>query len=946
MGVTFFIPLPVSAAQEPEIVRVGYFIHDGYQNKAEDGTYSGYGYDYLQEIAQYANIQYEYVEGSWTDCLQWLRDGKIDMVGFMLKTDEREKVYDFPVWNCGYNTSKLLTLKDNTAFAENAWNDFDGIRIGCVENSQIIQQFAQLAEEHGFHYTQKLYATQEDVTNALKSGEVDAICVSNVIIPEWTRVLSIFNPQPIYYAVTKGNTELLNQLNDAIGEIKSTEPTFEQSLRSKYYQDNRSQTVVLSQAEKDFVASSKPIVVAIDPDLMPIEGVDSKTGQAAGFTVELLSKISQLSGLRFTYQINDSYAAAMKSFQQGNCDILSGVNQSFADFDDCVLSDIWLRGSFVLVGNQTYTAELSHPLKISFVPRAAFLKGYIETLFPNAELVPYDNAEAALAAVDAKTVDLTLINIYTFQTQKFLEYPKLHIIQDTGYLSEYHFAYHEDAPEELVSILNKCISSISESENNSMLTAAISSSMEKDNLSWKTLAATLAAILALAGAVFLLIRLRKSRKHLVRLAYYDELTGASNVTKFAMDARTLIHQNTQLSYTIRVFDISNFRMFNDFYGFEEGNVLLCGVVSALQEILDKKTETLGRIHADQFVTLTTDVTPEGFACRINAFRERFFPNVSHQAYKRVTFKTGCYILEKGDEDVSGAIEKAMLAHKAAKLSDKTYVYYDETMKSEAQKRRAIESKMDAALADREFQLYLQPQYEIAHNRIAGMEALVRWQPKGGAMIFPNDFIPVFEKNGFVVKLDYEMFEQACKTLRFWLDHEIPTTTIAVNLSRLHLENENLIPELCAIADAYRVPHELLELELTETIAAENEASMSSLAKRVHDAGMHLSIDDFGSGYSSLGILKSIAFDTLKLDRSFFVGAADRGRSQVIIRSIVQMAKSLKITTIAEGIEEQQQIDFLRKIQCDVVQGYYYAKPMPVANATKLLAESHPEEPAR
>lgn len=494
----------------------------------------------------------------------------------------------------------------------------------------------------------------------------------------------------------------------------------------------------------------------------------------------------------------------------------------------------------------------------------------------------------------------------------------------------------------MVSILNKCISSISEEESNNMLTAAISSSLEQKNEGLRIFIVSAASAIVLTLAVVLFIRLRKSRKNLVQLAYYDPLTGASNLTKFTMDAKELLRQNPKLPYVIRVFDISNFQMFNDFYGFEKGNALLCGVVNALKKILDSKTETLGRVNADQFVSLTTDITPDDFAARIEEFLTHFFPDPGHEEYQRVLFKTGCYAMEKNDEDFAGAIEKAMLAHKSAKTTGKRCVYYDDNMKREAQRVQKIESVMDDALSKGEFKLYLQPQYKISNNHNIGMEALVRWQQDDGSIIFPNDFIPVFENNGFVVKLDYYMFEQVCKTIRAWLDDGLSPELVSVNLSRLHLENASLVEELCAIADAYQVPHGLLELELTETVAMENEQALASLTGQFHKAGMRLSIDDFGSGYSSLGILNTLAFDSLKLDRSFFTGVADSYRSQVIIQSIIQMSHALNITTIAEGIENEQQIDFLRGINCDAAQGYYYARPMPVVDVTRLLIKEAQE----
>jgi len=651
-----------SAAQPPEKVRVGYFLHEGYQNKSADGIYSGYGYDYLQKISEYTGMQYEFVEGSWAECCQWLQDGTIDMMGFMLKTREREAIYNFPDWNCGYNTTKLLVLKDDQTFAANAWSEMNGIRVGMNRGSAIIDQFAAVAKENGFQYTEKLYDSQEEVTEALQNKEVDTICVSNVVIPDWTRVISVFDPQPIYYAVAKGNTQLLDRINEAIGKIKSQDPTFEQSLRSKYYTDNYSQAVIFSEAEKNYIANSKPIKVAVDPDYLPIEGVDPKTGQIIGYTPALLKKISDLSGLKFECQTGGSYASEEQDFHNGSYDVLSSVNQGNLDSAIDLYSDTWLQASAVMVGSENMLTDTAHQMKIAVANRTGYLKEYVKSVYPDSQFVSFDTAAEALAAVEQHTVDLALMNIYFFQVAaNAATNTKLSIIHDTGFLSEYHFAFHEDTPKELVSIMNKCINSISESESNDMLTNAVRDSLTKDTNIGKIIFLSLIIVAALVLVIFLVIRLRKSRKKLEQLAYYDKLTGTSNLNKFIIDAEMLVKQHPQLHYQIRVFDIRNFQMFNDFYGYEKGDVLLCNIVKTLKDIMDDKTETLGRINADQFIALTAGITQDDFLSKIEEFQNRFRSKAVDQAYFNVIFKTGCYTLERGDSNVYCIVELPKVA---------------------------------------------------------------------------------------------------------------------------------------------------------------------------------------------------------------------------------------------------------------------------------------------
>lgn len=256
-----------------------------------------------------------------------------------------------------------------------------------------------------------------------------------------------------------------------------------------------------------------------------------------------------------------------------------------------------------------------------------------------------------------------------------------------------------------------------------------------------------------------------------------------------------------------------------------------------------------------------------------------------------------------------------------------------------QKKQKIEIRMEDALANGEFKMYLQPQYSLLDESVSGVEALVRWQLPDGSLLPPNDFIPIFEDNGFIRKLDYEIFCQACQVIRHWLDTGISPVTVAVNFSRLHLNNKSFVSELCGIADKYCVPHELLEIELTESVIMNNMETLTTVEQQFHRAGMRLTIDDFGAGFSSLGVLKDFRFNTLKLDRSFFEESEDPVRAQVVIAMVIQMAHELSISTVAEGIEDRAQVELLKKLDCDVIQGYYYAKPMPPEEAQKLLKKA-------
>lgn len=242
------------------------------------------------------------------------------------------------------------------------------------------------------------------------------------------------------------------------------------------------------------------------------------------------------------------------------------------------------------------------------------------------------------------------------------------------------------------------------------------------------------------------------------------------------------------------------------------------------------------------------------------------------------------------------------------------------------KEKNIEDNMEHALENNEFIVYFQPKVELKTNKIAGAEALVRWQNSKKELIPPNEFIPIFEKNGFITKLDIYVFEEVCKTIRKWLNEGINPIPVSVNLSRMHLQNPNFLKKYKEIQEKYEVPADLLEIELTETLVFENFEQLKKVIDDIHQMGFSCSIDDFGSGYSSLNLLKEIPVDILKLDRIFFSKKNDK-RGNSVIESIISLAKKLNMTTISEGVETISQVEFLRKADCDLVQGYVYSKPL-------------------
>ncbi len=432
---------------------------------------------------------------------------------------------------------------------------------------------------------------------------------------------------------------------------------------------------------------------------------------------------------------------------------------------------------------------------------------------------------------------------------------------------------------------------------------------------------------ALLFIIYIYISKKKSLLDIEKVAFYDELTGLPNLVKLKLDIQDVLSKDDGLDYVIVKFDVDNFKVINEMFNFEVGNSVLRAIAETGSTVTDP-TFRIGRIGGDQFI-LFSSTELLGNLEEIRFHYESIFKNrIPELRNHRFSFSYGRYFIHKGETDVNDIINKVTLAHNFSKKSPNHIIWdYDDRFKEQVLAIASITNKMEDALKQKEFKVFLQPKFDLRANGVAGAEALVRWIDSDGEMIFPDVFIPLFESNGFIVELDKYMLASVCSMIKGWLDAGYKVIPISVNFSRVHLSNPNFVDELKAIVDSYNIATQYIEIELTETTITDNEELLEELLRNLHKGGFKVSIDDFGAGYSSLGMLKNFKVDTLKLDRSFFVNNEETERGGLVIEGIVRLARNLHMTIVAEGVEEAEQVEFLRKIQCEYAQGYFYERPI-------------------
>lgn len=423
---------------------------------------------------------------------------------------------------------------------------------------------------------------------------------------------------------------------------------------------------------------------------------------------------------------------------------------------------------------------------------------------------------------------------------------------------------------------------------------------------------------------------RSMAKPLERLRYladYDVLTGIFNKNKFIEETRCLLDEYPDEKMAFVRMDIDRFQLINSFYGTEAGDEVLKFVAESVKNYVKKYSRvTYGRMEADVFALCLSYKDVCEALDQVYLIRNHF---KQYPLEFDIVPAFGIYVIEDKELPVEIMLDRAKLAAKTIKGQYlNNYAFYTDDIGLALEEEQQIINEMANALEKEQFSIYFQPKYNVKSRQPVGAEALVRWEHPEMGMISPGKFIPIFEKNGFITKLDYFVWNRVCFMLRGWLDEGEKPNPISVNVSRVNLFNPNIVRIICDLVDSYEIPRDLLQLELTESAYADATLAMKDKVQKLREEGFQVLMDDFGSGYSSLNVLKDIEVDVLKIDMRFFESSDVDGRGENIVASVVRMAKWLDIPTIAEGVEKEEQVEFLKNIGCEYVQGYYFAKPMP------------------
>lgn len=426
--------------------------------------------------------------------------------------------------------------------------------------------------------------------------------------------------------------------------------------------------------------------------------------------------------------------------------------------------------------------------------------------------------------------------------------------------------------------------------------------------------------------------IEQKNEELRYLLDHDALTGLYNRSTFCRKTADFLRQNPEGTYNMVQFDIERFKVINELYGNFMGDRILLLIAEGLQKCLKSKG-TYGRLEADHFAVCLPAGTEE-----LQQVRDQMEKSLaSVKIEQKINLYYGVYTIEDRGMSVNLMCDRANLALRTVKgNSNRAYAVYNDELHQVVLSEQQLTNSMEEALLQRQFEVYYQPVVDLNTGDVVSAEALVRWNHPEKGMVSPGFFIPFFEHNGFIIKLDAYIREEVCRNMMELRRRGLRNIPVSVNVSRLEFYDPNLCRSIIDLTERYRLEPQMMRLEITESAYTDNPQQLLAAMKELQNYGFQVLMDDFGSGYSSLNMLKDVPVDILKMDMKFLEDQGISGRGPEILASLVRMAKKLGMRTIAEGIETKEQGDFLRSVGCEYGQGYYYARPMPADSFTSLL----------
>lgn len=939
-----FCTCPVPAAAASEKVRVGYMDYEGFIASDGNGNFEGYGAAYLNKVAQYTNWEYEYVFGTWSDLLAMLEEGMIDLVCAAQYTEERAAVYGYSKYSIGQESAVVYALSDNNDIYYEDYEAMDQKRVGILRDSYQNHVADTLEKNQGITLHEVFYDSEQEVVKALTEGSIDLALLGELVLHNDLKIVAQFGASPFYFITNKGKPELLETLDRALEQINTFSPYFEEGLYKKYYEARTGfSKPLITREEQSFIENADSIKIGCIDGFIPLCYRNPDTKEADGIIPGLVTAALKKSGLPFEIVLLKDNKDIMEYIHDGEVDLLAGVvyEKGLSGYGGLTVSEPLLDETLVMLAKSGDSASVEGVVKIALPNQLSYLEHRLSAYFPQYEIRYYDTVEDCIDSLLTEENNITLQNDYV--ANHYLQRKLYQGLTATSFLEfddPLAFVGKSQDDKRLISVINKSIPCISLEERSAILTKFSIGNPYEDSVAdllwyYRYSVMIIVALLGVIAGVTILLHSRRTKMMLAKkeadayrkISERDNLTGVYNRQMFYTRAGEVLDQNPDIQYHFIYLNIENFKLVNDLFGTGEGDHILIHIANWVRDYAQQNNGVAGRLDADHFILCVPSQAEQG----------ELVVHLLHEELKKasidmdITVNCGVYAAVEETRNVQLMCDRAHLAADDSKGNVlKPVSYYSDAHRERLMQVQSVLNEMRAALDEKQFQIHLQPQMDMRSGRLIGAEALVRWVHPERGVIAPGHFIPIFEQNGFIAKLDLYVFEEVCRLQKRWKEEGRKPIPISVNLSRVNFYSRTLREQLLRILDLYGVEPGMVELELTESAYAVDDHEIFNRLRQLQSDGFRILMDDFGSGYSALNMLKDAPVDILKLDLRFLYKSDPYHRSWQILKSILSMTEALDIPVIAEGVETFEQVEVLSKTGCYAAQGYYYSRPVEVA----------------
>ena len=930
-------PFLIHADNSENVIRVGWY-ESAYNITGQNGRRSGYAYEYQMKIAAYTGWKYEYVDGSWTELLEKLKNGEIDLLSDVSYTDERAEFISYPSLPMGAEEYYIFISPDNKEVSSRDYSTLNGKKVGANKNSLQETLYKDWAKKNNIKADlQELTCTEGDSLRMLESGELDAyVTVDAFKFSEDLIPFCLVGSSDFYFAVNQSRPDILTELNNALGKIQEEDRYYNQKLFDKYINTSGA-NALLTPSEQNWLSEHGKIRVGYQDNYLAFCAKDEETGELTGALKDYLDYASDcLANAKpeFEAVAYPTASAAIEAVKNGEVDCMFPANLN--SYDEETLGVVktlpLMRSDIYAVTRQNMKAGFYKEKNVTVAVNEGNpnYEVFLVDHFPEWTIAYYPDTAACLEAVRDGKADCLLISSYRYNNiARQCERYRLKT-DNLGTGLDYCFAV-ANGSSELYTILSKIIGLVPDSTLNAALSFYVTEDAKltffdviADNL--PIVVAILAAVLLVI--IFLLIRsIRAERRaeRLIAATETDDLTGLYNRKYFFQYANRRYRANLTVPMDAIVLNIDQFHSVNALNGRDFGDQVLRVLGSEIHAVSDQYKGIAGRFDADRFDIYCrhTEAYPEIYERLQNKLNEAF-PNAN------IRLRMGVMPWQEKLEPVQ-LFDRARTACSMARGHYKEHlIIFDDSVHEQEIYEQRLLNEFRRALDENEFEIYYQPQYDIRVEppKLVSAEALVRWKHPELGVIPPNQFIPLFERNGQISMLDQYVWEKAVKQAAYWRDVLGVRLSISVNLSRVDVFDPALEGVLDKILKENGLNHEDLKLEVTESAYTENADHVVHVVERLQKIGYEVEMDDFGSGYSSLNMLSTMPINVLKMDRAFIQKLDQEENGEQFVALILGIAENLHVPVIAEGVETEEQLAVLKRLGCALVQGYYFSKPLP------------------